>query len=135
MPFASVRSPGLSDSYYLEFKYAGFPRDQVFSQEVSDAQHSRWGGRGWVSQESNSASRKLLFGNSNLHYYSFPSVKSMGFQSKKARDDHPMPSATTQSKEDLYRGWALAIREYSRFEDFSFTQTKDILPALSALAS
>lgn len=83
MPFSSVRRPGMSGSYYLQFKYAGLPGGLLFSEETADAHHSRWGQRGWVYQESFSASRKLLFGNANLHYYSSSSVHSMGSGSDK----------------------------------------------------
>jgi hypothetical protein len=37
LPFVSVRRPTLSGSYYLQFKYAGVPRGDVFNEGDADA--------------------------------------------------------------------------------------------------
>jgi hypothetical protein len=135
MPFQSVKRPGLSGSYFLQFKWAGVPPGQIVSEETADSIHSRWGNRGWVFQESLSSSRKLVFGNANIHYYSPSSVKSMGRGNEKRTDGLALSLLGSRSEEEIYKSWASVIHEYARFEDNSFTSIKDILPALSGLAS
>ena len=135
IPFQSVTRTNMSGSYYLQFKYAGLPRGDLFSEEAADAHYNRWGNRGWVFQESFSASRKLLFGNANVHYYSSSSVHSMGSGARKRIDYLALSRDSSQDREEIYKSWAYILHEYSRFEDYSFTKTKDILPALSGLAS
>lgn len=134
IPFRSVRGP-ISGSYYLQFKYAGLSRGLVFSDDTADFQHSRWGNRGWVFQENFSASRKLVFGNASLHYYTPSSVQTMGSDTTQKVNGSVLSRNTVQDREWTYKSWASIIREYSRCEGSSFTKTKDILPALSGLTS
>ncbi|KAI0914089.1 heterokaryon incompatibility protein-domain-containing protein [Ustulina deusta] len=143
VPFRSTRKPSVVGSYYLQFKYAGCSRSVVFSEAAADMQHNRWGNRGWVFQESWSASRRLVFGNANLHLYCPWGVQSMGSE-REERETEKMESDEnglslsrlgTYGKEELYASWALLVCSYSRFEDHSFTKATDILPALSGLAS
>ncbi|KAI0541016.1 heterokaryon incompatibility protein-domain-containing protein [Xylaria digitata] len=144
MPFRSARRPSITGSYYLQFKYAGCPRGVIFSEAAADTQHNRWGNRGWVFQESWSASRRLVFGNANLHFYCPSGIQSMGNGRREEREagkkefsenDQSLSRLDAYNKEELYKSWALLVRSYSRFEDHSFTKATDILPALSGLAS
>ncbi|KAI1284524.1 heterokaryon incompatibility protein-domain-containing protein [Xylaria sp. FL0933] len=143
VPFRSVRKPSVVGSYYLQFKYAGISRGVVFDEAAADTQHNRWGNRGWVFQESWSASRRLVFGNANLHLYCPRGVQSMGNnraereegESEASESQLSLSGLNTFSKEELYIRWARVVSSYSRFEDHSFTKITDLLPALSGLAS
>ncbi|KAI0514459.1 heterokaryon incompatibility protein-domain-containing protein [Xylaria bambusicola] len=140
MPFQSTRKPSIVGSYYLHFKYAGWSRGFMFSEASADMAHNRWSNRGWVFQESWSASRRLVFGNSNLHLCCPSGVQSMG-REREAKKEEPdenslfLSRLDTCSREELYASWASLVRKYSRFEDHSFTKATDLLPALSGLAS
>ncbi|KAJ3571015.1 hypothetical protein NPX13_g5528 [Xylaria arbuscula] len=65
----------------------------------------------------------------------------MGIEKKIIEERMPDENSTslsrldTLSKEELYASWAGLVRKYSRFEDYSFTKTTDLLPAISGLAS
>ncbi|TGJ86178.1 hypothetical protein E0Z10_g2601 [Xylaria hypoxylon] len=142
VPFRSARRPSVTGSYYLQFKYAGCSRGVIFSEATADTQHNRWGNRGWVFQESWSASRRLVFGNSNLHLYCPWGVQSSGRpkemeagERESNENDRSLSGLGAFSKDQLYTSWALLVRSYSRFEEHSFTKATDILPALSGLAS
>ncbi|KAK5630768.1 hypothetical protein RRF57_006483 [Xylaria bambusicola] len=141
MPFLSTRKPSVAGSYYLHFKYAGCSRSFMFSEAFADMMHNRWGNRGWVFQESYSASRRLIFGNSNLHLVCPSGIQSMGSKRREAAKEESDENSLlvrelgTCSREELYVSWASLVRRYSRFEDHSFTKATDLLPALSGLAS
>ena len=141
MPFLSTIDPSVVSSYYLHFKYAVCSRSVMFSEVAADMEHNRWGNRGWVFQESWSASRKLIFGNANLHLYCPTGIESMGIEKQRLEerlsDENSLSIAhpDTLSKEELYASWATLVCRYSRFEDHSFTKATDLLPALSGLAS
>ncbi|KAI0430810.1 heterokaryon incompatibility protein-domain-containing protein [Xylaria sp. FL1042] len=143
IPFRSTRKPSVVGSYYLQFKYAGCSRSVVFSEAAADTQHNRWGNRGWVFQESWSASRRLVFGNANFHLYCPWGVQSMGSKAEEREagkggfyeSELSLSGLDNFSKEELYIIWAQLVSSYARFEDHSFTKITDILPALSGLAS
>lgn len=135
IPFRSIRRPDIAGSYFLQFKYAGLPRGLVFSEASADTRCSRWGNRGWVFQENLAASRKFVFGNANIHYYSPSSVQSMGSASKERAEEGMIIPSDVDKKEEIYQIWASVLCEYSRFESHSFTKSKDILPALSGLTA
>ncbi|KAI1460963.1 heterokaryon incompatibility protein-domain-containing protein [Annulohypoxylon moriforme] len=141
MPFHSTLRPSITGSFDVQFKYtrraAYIPR--LFSHRgVSvfdlDLSFANWAGRGWVFQEGFSSRCKLIFGNSFIHVICDHESQKMG----KSLTDGPWASClyTTLNGDsnDLYLSWRRVLRQYARFNIHSFTNRKDLLPALSGIA-
>ncbi|KAL8383357.1 hypothetical protein RB595_006891 [Gaeumannomyces hyphopodioides] len=135
MPFSSSKRPGLSGSFYLQFKYATSQPNDIFFDPDADVAHSRWSSRGWTFQENIAASRKLVFGSSNIHYYSLGSVRSMGCPPRRRVDSSALSQKRPDDLDEIYSSWYRVLTSYSRLGRDAFQTARDILPAISGLAS
>lgn len=135
MPFVSSRRPELSGSFYLQFKYVTSRPGNVFFNADADILHCRWSHRGWTFQENVASSRKLVFGNANIHYYSPVTAQSMGSGPRERFDSSPLSRERPEDLDDIHSTWGQILINYSRLGHHSLQTPRDILPAISGLAS
>lgn len=105
-----------------------------------DLNFSQWARRGWTFQEEAMADTRIVFGTLDVY---FGSTRDNGFKYCTIdRDSIDRDSQITarksvtslRSKYELHRAWDKVIRRYSAFTSSSFTNSTDVLPALSGLA-
>ncbi|KAL1877906.1 hypothetical protein Daus18300_002259 [Diaporthe australafricana] len=140
LPFVSQRRPGeVSGSFVVRLSHSPYAealdRRPVYQTDLEDC---RWARRGWTFQESIMASRKILFGDSGLHFICGREVLTQG-NSNEVRPPWEIaaPALTSgppDTPEKAWAMWDLVLRRYSRFTRDSFTKPGDCLPALSGLA-
>ncbi|KAF2253746.1 HET-domain-containing protein [Trematosphaeria pertusa] len=133
VPFQSRRRPTITGSYYLQAKYVSNV-EYLDDEMSSDHYYTRWYCRGWTFQERVSSTRKLLFGNANIHFFCENRSETMGGATLDESYETGLPRSREWSHQRLYDAWASILRTYSTVTRRSFTVATDLLPALSGLA-
>lgn len=134
MPFQSAKRPTITGSYYIQFHYADDSNYQIFDDLCNDWTLCRWHRRGWAFQEGVSSTRKLVFGNANIHFICDRSYGTMGSKTDYGSYGSQLPGTRGQHKDKVYLLWHDLLLNYSKFDDHSFTKATDTLPALSGVA-
>lgn len=136
-PFQSEQRPGLAGVYDVQFKYAARAlridhRDAL----AYDLRTSRWANRAWTFQERMLSTRRILFGNSNIHFFCGSLCGSMGGQLLPPYPHHSLSldSLKTLGPSEIRSLWDGIGSEYGEFNETSLTRPSDILPALAGLA-
>lgn len=100
-----------------------------------DLNFSQWARRGWTFQEEAMADTCIVFGNLDV-YFGRTSINGYEYCTIHQASEITTRNSVTslQSKDELHRAWDKVIRRYSAFTSSSFTNSTDVLPALSGLA-
>lgn len=97
-----------------------------------DLTESAWARRGWTFQENFLSSRKIVFGNAEVHFVNHgQAISRIGGVAVDVLV--PFDQLTTVPR--IRCAWIEVLKQYSRFTPASFTVPSDLLPALSGLAS
>lgn len=136
IPYQSVRRPEISGEFMLYFTHAfsefrSFMNKNLINDLHNDLTFSQWARRGWTFQEDALAGARIVYGNVGVYF---------GRDNQYVSKNGPVGSsdaktvASLQSKDELHRTWANIIMRYAAFTTSSFTNSTDVLPALSGLA-
>lgn len=138
LPYRSVRRPEIQGSFMVYFTHAynrnesGRSYGSVCSQ---DLYHCRWARRGWTFQEDMTSKRKIVFGNDDVH---FNCGRKIEVSSNHGRTGGGCPTLLEYLRDpdeaSRLKSWEKAMKGYADFDETSFTQPTDLLPALSGLA-
>lgn len=148
LPFQSLQAPEVTGSFLVQCNkhLSGSPMSWEPSQESrvllwDDVGSSIWHQRGWVFQENQLSTRKVIFGSRNLYFECNYMAQARG----KHRHSGPCPyivrphsvsiTFTETNPKVIYDAWNSSILdEYARYNASSFSCVADVLPALSGLA-
>lgn len=148
LPFQSLQAPEVTGSFLVQCNkhLSGSPMSWEPSQESrvllwDDVGSSIWHQRGWVFQENQLSTRKVIFGSRNLYFECNYMAQARG----KHRHSGPCPyivrphsvsiTFTETNPKVIYDAWNSSILdEYVRYDASSFSCATDVLPALSGLA-
>jgi hypothetical protein len=130
--FRSAIQPGRNGSLLIELrKVTSLHRGNIL---YDDASQSRLSTRGWAYQEAILSTRRIMFGEWNIHYLCSNSHQTMNGPEIEQNYDTSMDQIKqVLSAGDHFRAWKRIFPRAARFENHSFTYPEDILPALSGL--
>lgn len=148
LPFQSLQEPEVAGSFLVQcndhLSGGSFPYshpEESGQLLCDDVLSSRWDERGWIFQENQLSTRKLIFGSRNLYfecnYMSQARGKHVTSDRYRLKIKPPSVSITFTEKNPkvIYEAWDSSILyEYSTYDASSFSCAADVLPALSGLA-
>lgn len=126
LPVVSKWQPGLSALLQVEF--SGCSDSSQYFSGMSD---SRLATRGWAVQERVLSTRMVVFAGAQAHFVC-PSYSSQTLYQPLGLSISTVREAETN---ELYGYWSKLLDEFKSITVASFTQPKDLLPALSGLAA
>ncbi|MBE3047583.1 HET domain-containing protein [Candidatus Bathyarchaeota archaeon] len=131
VPFDSCLLPGISGSYSLVA--SGTCRDRaLIGWPNLDINHSVWASRGWTLQENLMSVRRLVFGQSMIHFQ----CGNIGVSENGCKHDEEggnfFEPSTAKDLSDYHDEWdALILEAYGKR---SYTMAQDRLPGISGMA-
>lgn len=138
-PYQSARRPEIKGSFMMCFTHVygeqstpGITGIDYVIDLHNDLHSSQWARRGWTFQEQAMAKASIVFGTSEVYF-----GRDGDFVAKDgtAGPIYPQASITSlQTNQELHQAWEKILRRYSARKESSFTEIKDLLPALSGLA-
>lgn len=138
-PYQSARRPEISGSFMMYFTHVyekpilrKEPDNDYRMDLHNDLRFSQWARRGWTFQEQAMAKAQIVFGTSGVYFgRDGQYVATNGT----AEPEHPQASMSSlQTNQELHQAWEKILVRYSACKESSFTEIKDLLPALSGLA-
>ncbi|KAJ4395972.1 hypothetical protein N0V93_000188 [Gnomoniopsis smithogilvyi] len=133
-PYKSSRHPDISGSFVLYFTHAISEAEYVLrvNEITSDLTFCQWARRGWTFQEHAMAGARIVFGVTDVYI----GRDSSSYVSRNGDADFQgvLPVTHFQNDDELHDAWEEILQRYSVFTAASFTNSTDLLPALSGLA-
>lgn len=145
LPFQSSRSPNMASSFLVRHIAHLSDRsdppfgssDESWVLRSTDVDNSLWNQRGWVFQENQLSTRKLIFGRCSV-YFSCVHVEHARGKCATMQDYLESPTGNVLAENDskvIYAAWDQCILYcYSEYDASSFSRAEDVLPGLSGLA-
>lgn len=138
VPFRSRQAPDIKGSFLVQYKSVvnSFSTLELpFLHYDTHYGLSRWSHRGWVFQEQLLSTRRLIFGARDLYFLCSRSHQRRGQNTiPYLYDQHIGKSEIDEGPLAIYKSWIGVIAGYSNYKTDSFTNSNDVLPAISGLA-
>lgn len=136
IPYRSARRPDISGYFTIYFTHAfngirSFINKSLINDLHIDLTFSQWARRGWTFQEDAMAGARIIYGNAGVYFAQETQVVS---KHGAAGFFKPKVATSLQSKSELHGAWEHVVLRYANFTNASFTNPRDVLPALSGLA-
>lgn len=145
IPYQSIHRPEINGSFTVYFTHAfsgsheGYFMDRSMINDLeNDFRFTQWARRGWTFQEDALAGARVVYGNAGVYFGrndNFGWQRNNNYVSKHGTVGwmNQTFARSPRIKAEWHGTWEHVIRRYSNFSTSSFTNSTDVLPALSGL--